>query len=200
MRDLILEELNVEELHFASDDSELANISAKPNFAGIKAKGAEYAKNMKSISAAISALDAEKIKEIQSGTPLDVSGLEIDASCLMLVRDVAEGLAVEADGNYTVALDLKITQELRQSCMARELVNRIQNRRKEMDLQITDKIRISLKGLDAHADLQAAVEKHRAYILEETQGLELSQGGETDGEWVAVNVEGCEIGVMVVRK
>ncbi|MDR2732269.1 MAG: DUF5915 domain-containing protein, partial [Fibromonadaceae bacterium] len=116
----------------ASDDSELSKISAKPNFAGIKAKGAEYAKNMKAISAAVAGLSAEKIKDIQSGTPLDVCGLEVDASCLMIVRDVAEGLAVEADESYTAALDLKITPELRQSCMARELVNRIQNRRKEL--------------------------------------------------------------------
>jgi isoleucyl-tRNA synthetase len=197
MRDLILEELNVEELHFASDDSEFAKISAKPNFAGIKAKGAEYAKNMKAISSAVSSLSAEKVKEIQSGKSFEVSGLEIDASCLMIVRDVAEGLAVEADENYTVALDLKITPELRQSCMARELVNRIQNRRKEMDLQITDRIKICLRGLDAYAELAAAVEKHKGYILEETQGTELLMSGDVSGEWAAVNVEGCEIEVGV---
>ncbi len=199
MQDLILEELNVEQLRFAGDDSELAKISAKPNFAGIKAKGADYAKNMKSISTAISTLGAEQIKQIQGGTPLDVGGLSIDASCLLLVREVAEGLAVEADGNYTVALDLKITPELRQSCIARELVNRIQNRRKEMDLQITDRIRISVRGLNAYADLSAAVERHRVYILEETQGVELFTGGEECGEWVRVNVEGCDIEVAVGR-
>jgi isoleucyl-tRNA synthetase len=197
MRDLILEELNVEELRFASDDSELAKISAKPNFAGIKAKGTEHAKNMKAISSAIAALSAERIKEIQSGTPLEVSGLSVDSSCLLLVREVAEGLAVEADENYTAALDLKLTPELRQSCMARELVNRIQNIRKEMDLQITDRINIHLRGISAYADLQSAVEKHRVYILEETQGVELAMDGGTGGEWVAVSVEGCEVGICL---
>jgi isoleucyl-tRNA synthetase len=197
MRDLILEELNVEELRFASDDSELAKISAKPNFAGIKAKGAEHAKNMKAISAAVAALSAEQIKEIQSGTPLEVSGLSVDSSCLLLVREVAEGLAVEADENYTAALDLKLTPELRQSCMARELVNRIQNIRKEMDLQITDRINIHLRGISAHADLQAAIEKHRVYILEETQGVELAMDGGTGGECVSVSVEGCEVGICL---
>ncbi len=115
----------------------------------------------------------------------------------MLVREVAEGLAVEADENYTIALDLKITPELRQSCIARELVNRIQNRRKEMDLQITDKIKIALKGLGAYADLQAAVEKHRGYILEETQGLEVLCGGDVGGVFVSVNVEGYEIEISI---
>jgi isoleucyl-tRNA synthetase len=210
MRDLILEELNVEELLFASDDSELAKISAKPNFAGIKAKGVEYAKNMKSISAAITALSAEQIKEIQSGKALNVSELEIDASCLMIVREVAEGLAVEADENYTAALDLKITPELRQSCIARELVNRIQNRRKEMDLQITDKINIFLRNVETHchaslhtqnASLRHAIDIHKAYILEETQGVELSTSGigSEGGEWVSAVVEGCEVEILVER-
>ncbi|MDR2581262.1 MAG: isoleucine--tRNA ligase [Fibromonadaceae bacterium] len=195
MRDLILEELNVEELHFASDDAELAKISAKPNFAGIKAKGAEYAKNMKAISAAITALSTEKIKEVQSGNAFDAAGLEIDASCLMIVREVAEGLAVEADENYTAALDLKITPELRQSCMARELVNRIQNRRKEMDLQITDKIKISLRG--GGEPMQQVIEKYRLYILEETQGLELSTNTETGNEWISALIEGCEVELLI---
>ncbi|MDR3002408.1 MAG: isoleucine--tRNA ligase [Fibromonadaceae bacterium] len=197
MQGLILEELNVEELLFAHDDSEFAKISAKPNFTGIKAKGTEYAKNMKNISAAITGLSVEKIKDIQSGNSFDASGLEIDASCLMIVREVAEGLAVEADENCTVALDLKITPELRQSCMARELVNRIQNRRKEMNLQITDKIKISLRG--GTEPMQNAIEKHRAYILEETQSLELSTNGENlGGEWILANIESNEIEISVV--
>jgi len=101
-----------EELHFAHDDSELAKISAKPSFAGIKAKGVEYAKNMKNISAAIAGLDAVKIRDMQGGGLLSVCGLDVDYSCLMIVREVAEGLAVEADENYTAALDLKLTPEL----------------------------------------------------------------------------------------
>jgi len=91
---------------------------------------------------------------------------------------------------------LKITPELRQSCMARELVNRIQNRRKDMDLQITDKIKIALRNVGE--DLQAAIEKHRDYILEETQGKTLSINGEANGEWVSVNVEGSDIDVGII--
>jgi isoleucyl-tRNA synthetase len=119
----------------------------------------------------------------------------------MIVREVAEGLAVEADENYTAALDLKLTPELRQSCMARELVNRIQNRRKEMDLQITDRVRIYLSGLGGYADLRSAVERHRDYILEETQGVGISfesEEGVAGNALTAVVVEGCEIGVGLV--
>ncbi|GHV15805.1 isoleucine--tRNA ligase [Fibrobacterales bacterium] len=207
MKDLILEELNVEELRFAADDSELAKISAKPNFAGIKAKGTEYAKNMKQISGAISKLNSDEIKGIQNGNAFEIADmpLSITADCLLIVREVAEGLAVEASENYTVALDLKITPELKQSCIARELVNRIQNRRKELDLQITDKILISLKGVSAYADLQTAIERHKTYILEETQGISLltsatlpaSEGTETD--WIDAVIEGCEIQVSIKK-
>ncbi|MCL2261420.1 MAG: DUF5915 domain-containing protein, partial [Fibromonadales bacterium] len=89
-------------------------------------------------------------------------------------------------------LDLKITPELRQSCMARELVNRIQNRRKDMDLQITDKIEIALR---CEADLQTAAEKYKTYILEETQAISLSNEG--TGEWVDANIEGKDIQIAI---
>jgi hypothetical protein len=78
-------------------------------------------------------------------------------------------------------------------------VNRIQNRRKEMDLQITDRIKISIKGLSVYADLADAIEKHKSYILEETQGLELSTSGENGGgEWFDANIEGCEIQISTL--
>jgi len=68
-----------------------------------------------------------------------------------------------------------------------------------MDLQITDRIRISLRGLGG--DLQAAVEKHKAYILEEVQGVEIGFGSAqpTGGEWVRVSVEGFEVEVCIVN-
>ncbi len=85
----------------------------------------------------------------------------------MLSRIVPEGLAVEANQHFTITLDLKITDELRRACIARELVNRIQNRRKDQDFAISDRITVEL-----HSDsevLKIAVKENESYIKGETQ-------------------------------
>ncbi|WP_406539171.1 DUF5915 domain-containing protein, partial [Fibrobacter sp.] len=138
MKDLILEELNVREMKFLEDETKLVKLSAKPNFLAIKAKGPDYAKNMKVISAKLNSLTVDEIKALQNGETIKFDFGEVGADCLMLNRIVADGMAVEANQHFTVALDLKITDELRRACVARELVNRIQNRRKDQNYAITD--------------------------------------------------------------
>ena len=106
--------------------TKLVKLSAKPNFLAIKAKGPDYAKNMKVISAKLNSLSVDEIKALQNGEMIKFDFGEVGADCLMLNRIVADGMAVEANQHFTVALDLKITDELRRACVARELVNRIQ--------------------------------------------------------------------------
>src|SRR5574344_24639 len=171
MKDLILEELNVREMKFLDDETALVKLSAKPNFLGIKAKGPEFAKNMKEITAKLSKLSAAEIRKMQNGETLKFPFGEVGADCLMINRIVPEGLAVEADAHFTVALDLKITDELRRACIARELVNRIQNRRKEQDYAITDKISVTLFS-DSDA-FKKAVEENKDYVVGETQTVRL---------------------------
>ena len=109
-------------MKFLEDETKLVQLSAKPNFLAIKAKGPDYAKNMKVISAKLNSLSVDEIKALQNGETIKFDFGEVGAACLMLNRIVA----VEADPHFTVALDLKITDELRRACVARELVNRIQ--------------------------------------------------------------------------
>ena len=196
MRELILDELNVRELQFIEDETTLVSLSAKPNFNAIKSKGPEYAKNMKAISTALSKLDTTGIRDLQNGGTLTVDGLEVDGECLLIARTVPEGVAVEANSHYTVALDLHVTPELKRACMARELVNRIQTRRKELDFEITQRIQISLYS--PSENLIQAVQENREYIMGETQAnvLEwvsekLAQAIETDadGESVCITVD-----------
>ncbi len=178
-KDLILEELNVREMKFLDDETALVKLSAKPNFLAIKAKGADYAKNMKMISAKLASLSVEEIKNLQNGATIAFEFGEVGADCLMLNRIVPEGLAVEADAHFTVALDLKITDELRRACIARELVNRIQNRRKDQNFAITDRITIEL-----HSDsdvLKLAVQENADYIMGETQANVVVWKDTTDG-------------------
>ncbi|MCQ2107255.1 MAG: isoleucine--tRNA ligase [Fibrobacter sp.] len=179
MKDLILEELNVREMKFLEDETVLVKLTAKPNFLGIKAKGPEYAKNMKVISAKLNSLTADEIKALQGGETIKFEFGEVGADCLMIQRIVPEGLAVDADSHFTVALDLNVTDDLRRACVARELVNRIQNRRKEQNYTITDKIEVTLFS-DSEVFKQAVAE-NQDYIAGETQAVAIKWAASADG-------------------
>ncbi len=179
MKDLILEELNVREMKFLEDETKLVQLSAKPNFLAIKAKGPDYAKNMKVISAKLNSLSVDEIKALQNGETIKFDFGEVGADCLMLNRIVADGMAVEANQHFTVALDLKITDELRRACVARELVNRIQNRRKDQNYAITDKIEVTL--FSASDVFKQAVAENEAYIAGETQAVKIAWAAAADG-------------------
>ena len=179
MKDLILEELNVREMKFLEDESVLVKLSAKPNFLGIKAKGPEYAKNMKVISAKLNSLTPDEIKSLQGGETIKFDFGEVGADCLMIQRIVPEGLAVDANSHFTVALDLNVTDDLRRACVARELVNRIQNRRKDQNYTITDKIEVTLYSESEM--FKQAVSENESYIANETQATKITWANSADG-------------------
>ena len=197
--------------------TKLVQLSAKPNFLAIKAKGPDYVKNMKVISAKLNSLTVDEIKALQNGdnharreSREDLSSHdraeevgreaqtikfdfgEVGADCLMLNRIVADGMAVEANQHFTVALDLKITDALRRACVARELVNRIQNRRKDQNFAISD--RISIELYSESEVLKQAVKENESYIKGETQANAIVwkdstaglQESDADGEKVFV--------------
>ena len=179
MRELILEELNVREMKFLDDETALVKLSAKPNFLGIKAKGPEFSKNMKDIQNKLANLNANEIRDLQDGKTIEFPFGCIGKDCLLIHRIVPEGMAVEANAHFTVALDLTVTEELKRACIARELVNRIQNRRKDEDYAISDKITITLYSLSEA--FKKAVEENLSYIMGETQAIDLVWAPSDDG-------------------
>lgn len=179
MRELILEELNVREMKFLDDETALVKLSAKPNFLGIKAKGPEFSKNMKDIQNRLANLNAEEIHDLQDGKTIEFPFGCVGKDCLLIHRIVPEGMAVEANAHFTVALDLTVTEELKRACIARELVNRIQNRRKDEDYAISDKITITLYSLSEA--FKKAVEENLSYIMGETQAIDLVWAPSDDG-------------------
>lgn len=179
MQDLILEELNVREMKFLDDETALVKLSAKPNFLGIKAKGPEFSKNMKDIQNKLANLNAEEIRDLQDGKTIEFPFGCVGKDCLLIHRIVPEGMAVEANAHFTVALDLTVTEELKRACIARELVNRIQNRRKDEDYAISDKITITLYSLSEA--FKKAVEENLSYIMGETQAIDLVWAPNDDG-------------------
>lgn len=179
MRELILEELNVREMKFLDDETALVKLSAKPNFLGIKAKGPEFSKNMKDIQNKLANLNANEIRDLQDGKTIEFPFGCVGKDCLLIHRIVPEGMAVEANAHFTVALDLTVTEELKRACIARELVNRIQNRRKDEDYAISDKITITLYSLSEA--FKKAVEENLSYIMGETQAIDLVWAPSDDG-------------------
>ncbi len=171
VKHLILSEVNVKELEFMEDDKILTK-KIKPNF---KTLGPKYGKLMKSISAAITLLDNNQISEFETNGKylLEVEGqqAELSLSDVEILTEDIPGWLVTSTGNLTVALDITITDELKYEGIARELVNRIQNLRKENQYEVTDKISVLVEKTN---ELEAAVKKNFDYICSETLAGSLS--------------------------
>jgi isoleucyl-tRNA synthetase len=131
---------------------------------------------MKVLSQAVAQMGQEEIAayEQQKSFALDLEGtvFELQDGDLEVMADDIPGWLVASEGDTTVALDIQIDEELRQEGLARELVNRIQNLRKELDLDLTDRIRI---GVECSEELWTALDVHAAYISREVLAVELSR-------------------------
>ena len=169
VKDLILSEVNVKELVLLQDSAILVK-RIKPNF---KTIGPKYGKHMKAIASLVETFSADEIQqiEINNGWKGTLNGEEV--SLLLEDFDISAqdipGWLVASEGTLTVALDITITDDLKQEGIARELVNRIQNLRKETGLEVLDKINIVVQEPDA--EVRNAIESFKAYICPETQAL-----------------------------
>jgi len=164
--DLIKHEVNVKEIDLIDEDSGILVKQIKPNF---KVLGPRFGKDMKAIADAVNQFDQSLIKKIEQEGEIS---LEINGKSIILQsQDVEissqdiEGWLVASSGNLTVALDITITEELRYEGIARELVNRIQNLRKDSGFEVTDRIEIALQKTEI---LESAIEHNAGYIKTET--------------------------------
>jgi len=174
IKNLILSEVNVKELEFMEDDSILVK-KVKPNF---KTLGPKYGKLMKPITAQLTSLTAEQIVQFErdGAYRLNIEGTEVEIGIedVEIITDDIPGWLISSSGNLTVALDITLTDELRSEGLARELVNRIQNIRKEKKFEVTDKISVVI---EKNNDLELAVKKNYTYICSETlaESLQLTE-------------------------
>jgi isoleucyl-tRNA synthetase len=146
------------------DDSMLVK-KIKPNF---KALGPRYGKLMKQIAARVNQWDADQIKQLETegklSIDIDSQNVEILLSDVEIFTEDIPGWLVSSMGQLTVALDITITEELKQEGIARELINRIQNIRKDKQYEVTDKIAVTLEKNNV---LETAVNKNYSYICSE---------------------------------
>ncbi|WP_210148289.1 isoleucine--tRNA ligase [Chryseobacterium scophthalmum] len=142
--ELIKQEVNVKELQLinAEEASHLIVKQIKPNF---KTLGSRLGKDMKVVGNEITNLSAEQISSLEKEGSLEIQGYEITLNDVEISTKDIPGWTVTSDGKTTVALDLKMTDELKSEGIAREFINRIQNLRKEKDFELTDRISIVLE-------------------------------------------------------
>ena len=168
---LIKHEVNIKEIELLEDASDILVKQIKPNF---KTLGPKFGKDMKLIANAIRNFTKEDIATIEKDGKITV---ELDGKMINLeVADVEiaskdiEGWLVANEGAITVALDVTITEDLRKEGVARELINRIQNARKDNGLEVTDRIQLTILRFE---DLEESINNNKEYIMSETLTSEL---------------------------
>ncbi|MEJ6775876.1 MAG: isoleucine--tRNA ligase [Crocinitomicaceae bacterium] len=165
VKDLILSEVNVKELQLLEEDNSVLVKSIKPNF---KTIGPKYGKHMKAIAEMVAKMTADDIAsaEVSKGWSGKINGesVELDLGDFDIVAQDIPGWLVSSENGLTVALDVTISEELKAEGIARELVNRVQNLRKDSGLEITD--RIILK-VDTNEFIQNAIIVNKEYVCNE---------------------------------
>jgi len=166
VKNLILSEVNVKQIEFIGDTANILTKRIRPNF---KKLGPKYGKLMKEIAGQLTLLGQTEISDFEKmgefTLSIDGQDVKILLDDIEIISDDIPGLEVAVTGNLTVALDTTITPLLREEGIARELINRIQNLRKDKGFEVTDKIRVVLQGDD---EINQAIENHLQYICSET--------------------------------
>jgi len=169
--DLVKAEVNVKEIELLDDASGILVKQIKPNF---KALGPRFGKDMGLISKEIQGFSAEQINQLDKQGTLDIviagNSVTLSLEDVEITSQDIEGWLVANSNGITVALDITLTEELKNEGIARELVNRIQNIRKDSGFEVTDKIKVQIKR---DGILENAVSKNEDYIKSETLTDEL---------------------------
>lgn len=193
--ELVTAELNVKELDFVSDESELVSYTAKPNY---RALGPRFGKSMPQAAAAVAALDAAHVAAvIEAGGEIgiNVDGREhtLGPDEISFTLKPLEGYEVEAEAGHAVALRLELDEELRREGLAREVVHAVQIARKDAGLEITDRIALELGG---DAELLAAARAHEDYLAGEVLATSVGYEG---GAGAAAKIDGHELSIALAR-
>ena len=182
VRTLIMGEVNVKDIELITDTTGIITKRIKPNF---KTLGAKCGKYMKQVAALVASFTQEQIAAVEANaeTILKVEDTEFvtTAADFEITSEDMPGWLVASEGKLTVALDITITDELRREGVARELVNRIQNIRKDSGFEVTDKIRVEVEANDLTT---MAIESFAEYIAQQTLAVEVKVAETPAGEFV----------------
>lgn len=208
VKSLILGEVNVKDVEFIDDTAGVITKKIKPNF---KSLGKLYGKQMKEIATAFGKLSQKDIAEIQSaensGNPYTLHLISGDvilrAGDYEISSEDMPGWLVASEGSLTIALDIDITPELLKEGTARELINRIQNLRKDSGFEVTDKINIIIYASDkAYTEVEDSLKEYSKYIESQTLALsiQLSDSLSCPDKAVEVEWDGGMVKILVERE
>ncbi len=195
VKDLILSETNIKDIDFISDTAGFIKKKVKPNF---KALGAKVGKDMKMVAEAISTMSQEDLAQFEKDGSILIPGTQYSillADVEIIAEDIP-GWQVSNMGNLTVALDVSITPELKREGLSRELINRIQNLRKELNFEVTDRITVNLQKDNL---LEDAVMQNKDYICAEilADDIKLSEQINNGNQIV---IEDVELQILITKQ
>ncbi len=200
VKNLILTEVNVKEAEFLADTTGIITKKIKPNF---RVLGKKYGAQMKEIAAAFGSLDQATISAIQASAEYT---LALPSGPVVLMPEDYEitsedmpGWLVASEGQLTIALDIQLSDALVREGTARELINRIQNLRKDSGFEVTDKIDVEIGAEgEAAAEIEASLTDYKDYIASQTLALSVALVPGCDGAEVEWN--DSTIKIKVIRK
>ncbi len=194
---LIAAEVNVKDVELLDDTSSILVKEIKPNF---KTLGPRFGKEMKLVAQAIQSLTEFQIQELEKQGSLTI---QVDnKSCILEATDVVisskdvAGWLVASEQGVTVALDIQMNEPLRLEGMARELVNRLQNMRKDLGFDVTDTIEVTLQESD---ELNAILNENKAYIQHEILATSICVAKEVSGEAIELSFDSLHTQVAMVK-
>ena len=196
LESLVASELNVKEVEFVTDATELVSYRVKPNYRSL---GPRFGSEMPLVAAAVEALDPAAVSKVlegggQVGISVEGSEHELVPEDIELVMEPLEGYEVEASSGHAVALSVELDDELISEGLAREVVRAVQNARKEAGFEVSDRISLEIGG---DAEIVAAARQHADYISAETLSEEI--GWDPGSDSTAVSIEDRELLLAVQR-
>lgn len=197
VKSIILSEVNVKEIEYITDTAGILIKKIKPNF---KTLGPKYGKYMKQISALVAEMDQSDIYNFEKqGTyslQVGTENLELTLDDVEILSEDIPGWLVANEGRLTVALDINITKELREEGIARELINRIQNLRKESNFNVTDKIDLQI---GKHKDINDAVENFKEYIASQVLAENVTLVDKADEDVQIIEIDDIHTFIKIQR-
>ncbi len=173
---LLAAELNVKAVQWATSGDALVTLEAKANF---RALGKRFGKSTPLAAQAVAALGPDTLHAFERGESVSIAvdGVDhpLEPGDLTILRRTAGAYAVQEEGGYVAALDVTVSPELRAEGVAREVVSRVQRLRKEIGLEVSDRIALRVSG---NAEVEAAVRGHATYVAGEVLATALDVGGD----------------------